>query len=61
MPQMFYDVIFALHRNVTVGTGRCIISGVTMTEHTYSSFTIKNDNGFDVFSPVDSLRGISKY
>ena len=60
MPQKFYDVISALHRNVTVGPGRRIIPGVTMGEHACSSFFIKNDNGSEVCSPVNSLRGISE-
>ena len=61
MPQMFYDVISTLHRNVIVGPGRCIIPGVTMAEHACSSFFIENDNGSEVCSPVNSLRGISEY
>ena len=60
MPQKFYNVISTLHRNVTVGPGRCIIPGVTMGEHTCSSFFIKNDNGSEVCSPVNSLREISE-
>ena len=60
-PQMFYDVISALHRNVTVGPGRHIIRGVAMGEHACSSFSIENDNGSEVCSPVNSLRGISEY
>ena len=59
--QMFYDVISALHRNVIVGPERCIIPGVTMAEHACSSFSIKNDNGSEVCSLVNSLRGFSKY
>ena len=54
--QMFYYVISALHQNVTVGPRRRIIPGVTMAEHTCSSFSIENDNGFEVCSPVNSLR-----
>ena len=61
MPQMFYDVISALHRNVIVGPGRRIIPGVTMAEHACSSFSIENDNGSKVCSPVNSLRGIGEY
>ena len=61
MPQMFYDVISALHLNVTVGPGRCVIPGVTMAEHACSSFFIENDNDSEVCSPVNSLRRISKY
>ena len=61
MPQKVYDVISALHRNITVGPGRCIILGVTMAEHACSSFSIKNDNGAEVCSPVNSLKGISEY
>ena len=38
---MFYDVISALHRNITVGPGRHIIPGVTLAEHTRSSFPSK--------------------
>ena len=60
-PQMFYNVISVLHQNVTMGPGRRIIPGVTMAEHTCSSFFIKNDNGSEVCSPVNSLRGISEY
>ena len=51
MPQMFYDIISTLHQNVTVGTGRCIIPGVTMAGHVRFSFTIKKDNGSEVYSP----------
>ena len=58
---MLYDVISALHRNITVGPGRHIIPGVTMAEHLCSSFSIENDNGSEVCNPVNSLRGISKY
>ena len=61
MPQMFYDIIPTLHQNVTVGPRRRIITGVTMAEHVCSSFSIKNDNGSEVCSPVNSLRGISEY
>ena len=60
-PKMFYYVISALHRNVTVGPGRCIIPGITMAEHACSSFFIKNDNDSEICSPVNSLRGISDY
>ena len=60
-PQMFYDVISALHRNVTMGHGRRITLGVTMAEHACSSFFIENDNGSEVCKPVNSLRGISEY
>ena len=56
MQQTVYDVISALHRNVTVGHGRRLIPGVTMAEHACSSFSIKNDNGSEVCSPVNSLR-----
>ena len=59
--QMFYYIISALHRNVTVGPGRCIIPGVTIAEHACSSFSIKNDNDSEIFSPVNSFRGISDY
>ena len=51
MPQMLYNIISALHSNVTVGPGRRIIPGVTMGEHACSSFSIKNDNGSGVYSP----------
>ena len=61
MPQKFYDVISALHRNVTMGPGKRIILGDTMGEHACSSFSIENDNGSEVCSPVNSLRGISEY
>ena len=61
IPQKFYHVISALHRKVTVGPGRRIIPGVTKGEHACSSFSIENDNGFEVCSPVNSLRGISEY
>ena len=61
MPQKFYDVISALHRNVTVGPGRRIIPGITMAEHACSSFSIKNDNGAEICSPVNNLKGISEY
>ena len=60
-PQMFYNIISALHQNVTVGPRRHIIPGVTMAEHACSSISIENDNGFEVCSPVNSLRGISEY
>ena len=55
---MFQYVISAMHQNVTMGPGRRIIPGVTMAEHMCSSFFIKNDNSYDVCSPVNSLRGI---
>ena len=55
---MFYNVISALYRNVTMGPGRCLIPGVTMVEHACSSFSIENDKGC---SPVNNLRGISEY
>ena len=61
MPQMFYGVISALHWNVIVGPRKCIILGVTIVEHTCSSFSIKNDNGSEVYSPVNSNRGIREY
>ena len=61
MPQIFYDIVSALHQNVTVGPGRRLIPGVTMAEHACFSFPIKNDNGSEVCSPVHSLRGISEY
>ena len=61
MPQMFYDIISALHQNITVGPGRRFIPGVTMGEHACSSFFIKNNNGAEVCSPVNSLRRISEY
>ena len=61
MPQIFYDVISALHRNVTVGPKRCIIPGVTMGEQACSSFFIENNNGSEVCSPVNSHREISEY
>ena len=54
--QMFSYVISALHQNVTVGPGRRIIPGVTMAEHVSSSFSIENDNGSEVCSPINSLR-----
>ena len=60
-PQMFYDVISALHQNVTMGPGRRITVGATMAEHACSSFFIENDNGSEVCKPVNSLRGISEY
>ena len=60
MPQMFYNVISALHQNVTVGAGRHVIPGVIMGEHACSSISIKNDNGSEVCSPVISLRRISE-
>ena len=46
-----------------MGPGWCIISGVTMAEHAYacSSFTIKNNNGSEVCSLLNSLGGISEY
>ena len=44
-----------------MGPRRRIIPGVTMTEYTCSSFSIKNDNGSEVCSPVNSLKGISEY
>ena len=59
--QMFYDIISALHGNVIVGPGRLIIPGVTTAECVCSSFSIKNDNGSEVCSPVISLRGFSEY
>ena len=58
---MFYDVISVLHQNVTVGPGKRIIPGVTMAEHACSSFFIENDNGSEVCSPANSLKGISEY
>ena len=58
---MFYDVISALHRNVTVGPKRCIIPDITMGEHACPSFSIENDNGSEVCNPINSLRGISEY
>ena len=58
---MFYYIISAVHRNVTVGPGRRIIPGVTMAEYACSSFFIENDNGSGVCSPVNNLRGISEY
>ena len=61
MLEMFQYVISAMHQNVTMGPGRRIIPGVTMAEHMCSSFFIKNDNSYDVYSPVNSLRGISEY
>ena len=61
MPQMFYDVISALHQNVTVDLGRCIIPGVTMAEHMCFSYSTENDNGSEICSPVNSLRVISEY
>ena len=61
MPQMFYEVISALRRNVTVGPRRRIIPGVTMAEHACSSFSIKYVNCSEVCSPVNSLKGISEY
>ena len=44
-----------------MGPGRRIIPGVTMAKHACSSFSIKNDNGSEVCSPVNSLKGISEY
>ena len=61
MFQMFYYMVSALYRNVTVGPGRCIIPGVTMAEHACSSFCIKNDNDSEICSPVNSFRGINDY
>ena len=61
MPQMFYDVIFTLHQNVTVGPRRRIILGVTIAEHVCFSFSIENDNGSEVCSPAHSFREISEY
>ena len=58
---MFYCIISTLHRNVTVGPGRCIIPCVTTAEHVCTSFSIKNDNDSEIFSPVNSFRGISDY
>ena len=48
--------------NVTMAPARCIIPGTyyTMSEHACSSFAIKNDNGSEVCSPVDSLRVINE-
>ena len=59
--QMFYYIIFTLHRIVTVGPGRCIIPGVTMAKYACSSFSIKNDNDSVICSPANSFRGISDY
>ena len=59
--QNFYYIISALHRNVNVGPGRCIIPGVTMAEHACSIFSINNDNDSEICSPVNSFRGISYY
>ena len=54
MPQMFNDVISALHCNDTVDPwGRHFIPGVTMVEHVCSSFSIEYDNGCDVCSSVN--------
>ena len=49
--------------NVTVGPRRRIIPEATMAEHACSSLTIKNDNGSEVNSPVDtrSLKVISEH
>ena len=58
---MFYDVISALYRNIIVGPRRHLIPGVTMAEHACSSFFFENDNGSKICSPINSLRGISKY
>ena len=44
-----------------VPAGRRIIPGVTMGEHACSSFSIKNDNGSGICSPVNSLIGIREY
>ena len=60
-PQMFYDVIYALHWNVSMDPWRCPIPGVTMAEDACSSFSIKIDSGCEVCSPVNGLRGISEY
>ena len=60
-PQLFDDVISTLQCNITVGPGRRVIPGVTMVEHACFSFTIKYDYGFEVYSPVDTLRGIIEY
>ena len=59
--EMFYYIISALHRNVTVDPGRCIIPGVTMAEHACSSFSIKNGNDSEICSPVNSFRRIGDY
>ena len=40
MPQMFYDIISALHLNITVGPGRRVIPGVMMAECECYSFFI---------------------
>ena len=63
---MFYDIIFALHLNVIVGPGRCIIPGITMGEHACSSFSIENDNGSiendngsEVCSPISEYYSMS--
>ena len=64
MPQMFYDVISALHRSVIVGPGRRIIPGVTnntVAERVFSSFSIENDHDSEVCSPVISLRRFGEY
>ena len=61
MLQIFYYVIFALQRSITMGPERHIIPNVTMAEHECSSFSIDNDNGSDISSPVNSLRWISEY
>ena len=43
-----------------MGPGRRIIPGVSMAEHVCSSFSIENDNGSEICSPVNSLRGINE-
>ena len=58
---MFYYIICALHRIVTVVPGRCIIPCVTMAEHVCSSFSIKNDNDSEICSPLNSFKGIRDY
>ena len=56
MSQMFYDIISALHRNVTMGSEGTLFQA----EHVCFSFTIKNDSGSEVCTPVGSPRGIGK-
>ena len=41
--------------------GKCLIPGVTMAEHAFSSFLIKQDNNSEVCSPVNSTRRNSEY
>ena len=44
-----------------VGPGRHIILNITMAKHACSSFTIENDNGSEVCSPVSEKSAILLY